>query len=115
MIRRPPAPLLYELVGVGMTAYARLVHRTVVLGVDRLRLEPGVVLVSTHLSDADVPVLGGALYGGARLWASCDGGVFLNRDPRGTVQSCAAAWQDGHIKLLLTALLLQPRSFSSSV
>jgi hypothetical protein len=68
MIRRPPAPLLYELVGVGMTAYARLVHRTVVLGVDRLRLEPGVVLVSTHLSDADVPVLGGALYGGARLW-----------------------------------------------
>jgi 1-acyl-sn-glycerol-3-phosphate acyltransferase len=68
MIRRPPSPLLYELVGVGMVAYARLVHRTVVLGVERLRLEPGVVLVSTHLSDADVPVLGGALYGGARLW-----------------------------------------------
>jgi 1-acyl-sn-glycerol-3-phosphate acyltransferase len=68
MIRRPPAPLLYELVGVGMTAYARLVHRTIVLGIERLRLEPGVVLVSTHLSDADVPVLGGALYGGARMW-----------------------------------------------
>jgi 1-acyl-sn-glycerol-3-phosphate acyltransferase len=70
MIRRPPSPLLYELVGVGMTAYARLVHRTVVLGVERLRLEPGVVLVSTHLSDADVPVLGGALYGGARMWGN---------------------------------------------
>jgi 1-acyl-sn-glycerol-3-phosphate acyltransferase len=69
MIRRPPSPLLYELVGAGMTAYARLVHRTVVLGVERLRLEPGVVLASTHLSDADVPVLGGALYGGARLWS----------------------------------------------
>jgi 1-acyl-sn-glycerol-3-phosphate acyltransferase len=68
MIRRPPAPLLYELVGAGMTAYGRLVHRTVVLGLERLRLEPGVVLVSTHLSDADVPVLAGALYGGARLW-----------------------------------------------
>jgi len=68
MIRRPPAPLLYELVGVGMTAYARLVHRTVVLGIDHVRLEPGVVIVSTHLSDADVPVLGGALYGGARMW-----------------------------------------------
>jgi hypothetical protein len=69
MIRRPPPPLLYELVGIGMTAYARLAHRTVVLGVERLRLEPGVVLVSTHLSDADVPVLGGALYGGARMWS----------------------------------------------
>jgi hypothetical protein len=68
MIRRPPAPLLYELVGLGMTAYARVVHRTVVLGIERLRLEPGVVLFSTHLSDADVPVLGGALYGGARMW-----------------------------------------------
>jgi 1-acyl-sn-glycerol-3-phosphate acyltransferase len=69
MIRRPPAPLLYELVGAGMAAYGRLVHRTVVLGIERVRLEPGVILVSTHLSDADVPVLGGALYGGARMWA----------------------------------------------
>jgi hypothetical protein len=69
MTRRPPAPLLYELVGVGMTAYGRLVHRTVVLGIERLRLEPGVVLMSTHLSDADVPVLAGALYGGARMWS----------------------------------------------
>jgi 1-acyl-sn-glycerol-3-phosphate acyltransferase len=69
MIRRPPSPLLYELVGAGMTAYGRLVHRTVVFGAERLRLEPGMVLVCTHLSDADVPVLGGALYGGARLWS----------------------------------------------
>jgi hypothetical protein len=69
MIRRPPSPLLYELVGAGMTAYGRLVHRTVVLGAERPRLEPGVVLVCTHLSDADVPILGGALYGSARLWS----------------------------------------------
>jgi len=68
VIRRPPKPLLYELVGLGMTAYAQLVHRTTLLGRERLRLEPGVVLVSTHLSDADVPILGGALYGGGGLW-----------------------------------------------
>jgi len=68
MIRRPPSPLLYELVGLGMAGYAQVVRRTVLLGGERLRLEPGVVLVSTHLSDADVPVLAGALYRGASMW-----------------------------------------------
>jgi hypothetical protein len=68
VIRRPPSPLLYELVGLGMTAYTGLVYRGVLLGRDRLRLEPGVVLASTHLSDADVPVLAGALYRGAEMW-----------------------------------------------
>jgi 1-acyl-sn-glycerol-3-phosphate acyltransferase len=72
MIRRPPGPLLYELVGLGMAAYARLVHRVVVLGLERLRLEPGVVLVSTHFSDADVPVLAGGLYRGAHMWREPD-------------------------------------------
>jgi 1-acyl-sn-glycerol-3-phosphate acyltransferase len=81
VIRRPPAPLLYELVGLGMTAYGQVAHRTVMLGGDRLRLEPGVVLVSTHLSDADVPVLGGALYGPGGLW----------RDPAITRPSFAVA------------------------
>jgi 1-acyl-sn-glycerol-3-phosphate acyltransferase len=65
---RLPRPLLYELVGAGMAAYARAVHRVVVLGLERLRLEPRVVLVSTHLSDADVPVLAGGLYSGAHMW-----------------------------------------------
>jgi hypothetical protein len=68
MIRHPPRPLLYELVGLGMAGYARMVHRAVLLGGERLRLEPGVVLVCTHLSDADVPVLAGALYRGAHMW-----------------------------------------------
>jgi 1-acyl-sn-glycerol-3-phosphate acyltransferase len=68
VIRRPPSPLLYELVGLGMVAYAGLVHRAVLVGRERLRLEPGVVLACTHLSDADVPVLAGALYGGADMW-----------------------------------------------
>jgi 1-acyl-sn-glycerol-3-phosphate acyltransferase len=70
--RRLPAPLLYEVVGLGMAGYASLVHRAVLLEGERLRLEPGVVLTSTHLSDADVPVLAGAIYRGARMW----------RDPR---------------------------------
>jgi len=72
MIRRPPSPLLYELVGLGMTAYAGLVHRAVLLGSERLRLEPGVVLAATHLSDADVPVLAGALYRSAAMWRNPD-------------------------------------------
>jgi 1-acyl-sn-glycerol-3-phosphate acyltransferase len=68
VIPHPPSPLLYELVGLGMTGYAQLVQRTRMLGAERLRLEPGVVLVCTHLSDADVPVLGGALYRDGGLW-----------------------------------------------
>jgi 1-acyl-sn-glycerol-3-phosphate acyltransferase len=71
-MRRPPSPLLYELVGVGMTGYAQLVHRTRMVGAERLRLEPGVVLVCTHLSDADVPVLGGALYRDGGLWRDAE-------------------------------------------
>jgi 1-acyl-sn-glycerol-3-phosphate acyltransferase len=71
-MRRPPSPLLYEVVGAGMTGYAQLVRRTRLLGAERLRLEPGVVLVCTHLSDADVPVLGGALYRGGGLWRDPD-------------------------------------------
>jgi 1-acyl-sn-glycerol-3-phosphate acyltransferase len=68
VIRRPPAPLLYEAVRLGMAAYASLVHRAVLLGAERLRLEPAVVLASTHLSDADVPVLAGSLYRTLRMW-----------------------------------------------
>jgi hypothetical protein len=59
---------LYELVGAGMAGWSRAVHRGVAVGIERLRLEPGVVLASTHPSDADPPVVAGALYRDGRLW-----------------------------------------------
>jgi len=62
------APRLYEYVGAGMAAWGRVAYRTTGLGLERLRLEPGVVHVCAHLSDADVPIVAGALYRGRRLW-----------------------------------------------
>jgi hypothetical protein len=67
---KPRAGPLYELVGLGMAAYGQLAFRTEAIGLDRVRLAPGTVLVAAHLSDADVPVVAGAVYRGARLWRS---------------------------------------------
>ena len=65
-------PLLYELVGAGMVSYAYLGRRTTVLGTERLRLEPGVVLAPTHLSDEDVPMLAATMYGPGRMWRDAE-------------------------------------------
>ncbi|MGH3001699.1 MAG: hypothetical protein ACRDM1_03365, partial [Gaiellaceae bacterium] len=59
--------LLYDLVATGMRAYAARFEIRI-FGVERLCLEPGTLIVSTHRSDDDVPLLCGALYFGARLW-----------------------------------------------
>lgn len=61
-------PLTYDAVGAGMAVYARTVHRSTAIDADRLRLVPGTILVSAHLSDADVPVIAGTLFGRLRLW-----------------------------------------------
>ncbi|HEY4280540.1 MAG TPA: hypothetical protein VGM91_20120 [Conexibacter sp.] len=66
------APRLYEYVGAGMAGWGRVAHRTVGLGLDRLRLEPGIVHVCAHLSDDDVPVVAGALYSGRHLWRNAE-------------------------------------------
>jgi 1-acyl-sn-glycerol-3-phosphate acyltransferase len=65
---RPRAGALYELVGLGMAAYGRAAFRTELIGMDRLRMEPGAVIVAAHLSDQDVPVVAGAIYRGTRMW-----------------------------------------------
>jgi hypothetical protein len=62
------APLVYELVGAGMAAWGRVAMRTSGIELDRLRLEPGMIFVCAHLSDADVPVVAGTLFTGRRLW-----------------------------------------------
>jgi len=52
---------LYDAVALGLSAYANGGFRVHALG-DRFRLEPGGLLVSSHRSDADVPVLVSVLY-----------------------------------------------------
>jgi len=52
---------LYDAVALGLTAYARSSFRVRALG-ERFGLEPGGLVVSSHRSDADVPVLVSILY-----------------------------------------------------
>lgn len=52
---------LYDLVALGLAVYARTRFRIRVLG-GPLTLAPGTLLVSTHRSDDDVPLLVGSLY-----------------------------------------------------
>jgi 1-acyl-sn-glycerol-3-phosphate acyltransferase len=52
---------LYDAVALALTAYARSAFRVHPLG-DRFRLDPGALVVSSHRSDGDVPVLISVLY-----------------------------------------------------
>ena len=60
MQHRPRTRRLYRAVAGGLRAYARTRFRLRVVG-SPFRLEPHGLVVSTHRSDADVPVLIGAL------------------------------------------------------
>lgn len=53
--------LFYDLVGVGMTAYARAAFRLRTVGRE-LRLEPSTLLVANHPRESDPAVMVGALY-----------------------------------------------------
>jgi 1-acyl-sn-glycerol-3-phosphate acyltransferase len=52
-----------------MRIYADSAFRVVVLGRERLRTQPHQLLVSTHRSDADVPIICGRLYFADRMFA----------------------------------------------
>ena len=65
-VRRPG--VLYDLVALGMTGYTDAKYDAAFVGADRLRLEPGMLLVSTHRSDDDVPLLCARLYWAERVW-----------------------------------------------
>jgi 1-acyl-sn-glycerol-3-phosphate acyltransferase len=54
--------LFFDLVAVGLGAWARRAFRVEAVGAERFALEPGTLLVCNHASDADVPVLVAALY-----------------------------------------------------
>jgi 1-acyl-sn-glycerol-3-phosphate acyltransferase len=55
------APGFYDLVALGLTLYARASFRVQRVGA-RFALDPGGLVVSSHRSDADVPVLISAIY-----------------------------------------------------
>jgi 1-acyl-sn-glycerol-3-phosphate acyltransferase len=57
--------LLYDSIALGMRIYAHSAFRVVVVRPERLRMEQGLLVVATHRSDADVPVICSELYFGA--------------------------------------------------
>lgn len=59
---------LYCLVGLGMGTFSRLRFRLRVYGADRLNLARGTILVSTHRSDFDVPLVCGIISRKKRYW-----------------------------------------------
>lgn len=58
---RGPLPL-YDLTGFGFLAYTGLALDVRLLGAENFLLRPRMLLVSTHRSDRDVPVIGAQLY-----------------------------------------------------
>jgi 1-acyl-sn-glycerol-3-phosphate acyltransferase len=56
--------LLYDAIAAGMRLYSRASFRVVTLGAERLRMEQGLLVVATHRSDADVPLICSELYFG---------------------------------------------------
>ncbi|HEX7084542.1 MAG TPA: hypothetical protein VF186_10550 [Gaiellaceae bacterium] len=67
-MRGREAGALYDLVALGMRAYVGARFSVRVFGAERLRLDPGTLVVATHRSDDDAPLLCGTLYVAARLW-----------------------------------------------
>jgi 1-acyl-sn-glycerol-3-phosphate acyltransferase len=54
--------LLYDAVALGMWAYTRAAFRVVTLHAERLRWQPGLVLVVSHRAETDVPLLCPTIY-----------------------------------------------------
>jgi 1-acyl-sn-glycerol-3-phosphate acyltransferase len=53
----PQSELLYDATGLGMLLYIRASFRVALLGRENFRMGPGMLVVSSHRSDADVPLL----------------------------------------------------------
>jgi 1-acyl-sn-glycerol-3-phosphate acyltransferase len=54
---RRTSELLYDATGLGMLLYIRSSFRLALLGRENFRMRPGMLVVSSHRSDADVPLL----------------------------------------------------------
>lgn len=65
---RRPVNLVYDAVGFGMMVYSRSAFHVEVLGFRRISWRSGPLLISTHRSESDVPVVCSALCAHAGLW-----------------------------------------------
>ncbi|MDQ3876180.1 MAG: hypothetical protein M3322_11670 [Actinomycetota bacterium] len=65
---RRPNELLYDAVACGMWLYTRAAFRVIVLGAPNVRLRPRLLLVSSHRSDSDVPLICSTVFFGDRMW-----------------------------------------------
>ena len=52
-----PSELLYDATAIGMLLYIRASFEVALLGRENLRMRPGMLVVSSHRNDADVPLL----------------------------------------------------------
>jgi 1-acyl-sn-glycerol-3-phosphate acyltransferase len=64
--------VLYDVVGTGMRAYAGTRFDVRTFGAERVRLDPGTIVVSTHRSDHDVPLICGTIYFATSMWRRRD-------------------------------------------
>jgi hypothetical protein len=64
----PETGLLYDVVGTGMRAYVGTRFDLRTFGTDHVRLDPGTIVVSTHRSDHDVPLICGTIYFATSMW-----------------------------------------------
>jgi 1-acyl-sn-glycerol-3-phosphate acyltransferase len=65
-----PINLLYDAVGITMFLYCRVAFHVEVLGVRRVPWRAGPLVVCTHRSESDVPMVCGALWTTGGLWCS---------------------------------------------
>jgi 1-acyl-sn-glycerol-3-phosphate acyltransferase len=75
-----PSNALFGLVGLGMRAYVRATFRLSILGAENAPLRPGMLIVATHRTDHDVPLMGSLLYLEGRAWRGPSRMHFASRD-----------------------------------
>jgi 1-acyl-sn-glycerol-3-phosphate acyltransferase len=75
-----PSNLLYAVVALGMRAYVRITFRLRILGAENAPVRPGMMIVATHRTDNDVPVVGSLLYLEGRGWRGPARMHFASRD-----------------------------------
>jgi 1-acyl-sn-glycerol-3-phosphate acyltransferase len=76
----PPSNALYAVVGTGMRGYVRSAFRLRVIGRENARVQRGQLIVATHRSDSDVPVVGSLLFLEGGAWRGPARMYFASRD-----------------------------------
>lgn len=75
-----PSNLLSAVVALGMRMYVRVAFRLRILGAENAPVRPGMMIVATHRTDSDVPVVGSLLYLEGRGWCGPARMHFASRD-----------------------------------